>query len=205
VCLDRQRRAEVSYWFEARALLGASFCLAPKNERGGPKTNDAQGAKEGPRLSRWGRGENSGASKPRNRRSTTRQSGTESRTSGKRGREICVALSQLRELGEQAVAAVAASLDDGEAVLKAQLIASRFYEALRHELEESSMEDAKRAALTAASDRCERIAAASTHSTALLDQLKSAVAVLQADTDTSPPPTRTRPVLRVIEGGLSNV
>jgi hypothetical protein len=46
-----------------------------------------------------------------------------------------VALSQLRELGEQAVAAVAASLVDGGAVLKAQLIASRFYEALRHELE----------------------------------------------------------------------
>jgi hypothetical protein len=48
-----------------------------------------------------------------------------------------VALSQLRELGDQAVAAVAASLVDGGAVLKAQLIASRFYEALRHELEES--------------------------------------------------------------------
>jgi hypothetical protein len=45
-----------------------------------------------------------------------------------------VALSQLRELGEQAVAAVAASLGDGGAVLKAQLIASRFYEALRHEI-----------------------------------------------------------------------
>jgi hypothetical protein len=83
-----------------------------------------------------------------------------------------VALSQLRELGEQAVAAVAASLIDGGAVLKAQLIASRFYEALRHELEESSMDDAKRAALIAASNRCERIPAASINSTALLDQLK---------------------------------
>jgi hypothetical protein len=58
-----------------------------------------------------------------------------------------VALSQLKELGEQAVAAVAASLVDGGAVLKAQLIASRFYEALQHELEQSSMDDAKRAAL----------------------------------------------------------
>jgi hypothetical protein len=115
-----------------------------------------------------------------------------------------VALSELRELGEQAVAAVAASLLDGGAVLKALLIASRFYEALRHELEESSMDDAKRAALIAASDRCERIAAASINSTALLDQLKNAIAVLQADTDTLPPPG-ARPVLRVIEGGLSNV
>jgi hypothetical protein len=116
-----------------------------------------------------------------------------------------VALSQLKELGDQAVTAVAASLGDGGAVLKVQLIVSRFYEALRHELEESSMDDAKRAALTAASDRCERIAAASINSTALLDQLKNAVAVLQADTDTSPPPARARPILRVIEGGLSNV
>jgi hypothetical protein len=116
-----------------------------------------------------------------------------------------VALSQLRELGEQAVAAVAASLAGGGPVVRGQLIASRFYEALRHELEESSMDDAKRAALTAASNRCERIAAASINSTALLDQLKNAVAVLQADTDTSPPPTRARPVLWVIEGGLSNV
>jgi hypothetical protein len=116
-----------------------------------------------------------------------------------------VALSQLKDLGEQAVAAVAASLVDGGAVLKGQLIASRFYEALRHELDESSMDDAKRAALTAASDRCERIAAASINSTALLDQLKIAVAVLQAEEHASPPPpTRARPILRVIKGGLSS-
>jgi hypothetical protein len=123
----------------------------------------------------------------------------------RRGREISVALSQLRELGEQAVAAVAASLVEGGAVLKAQLIASRFYKALRHEMEESSMDDAKRAALIATSDRCEHIATASINSTALLDQLKNAIAVLQADTDTFAPPPRARPALRVIEGGLSNV
>jgi hypothetical protein len=115
-----------------------------------------------------------------------------------------VALSQLKELGEQAVAAVAASFVDGGAVLKAQLIASRFYEALQHELEQSSMDDAKRAALTAASDRCERIAAASTDPSTLLDELRKAIAVLQADEDPWAPPPRARPVLRVIEGGLSN-
>ena len=122
-------------------------------------------------------------------------------------REILrVALSQVRELGEQAVAAVAASLVDDGAVLKAQLIASRFYEALRHELEESSMDDAKRAALTAASDRCERIAAASINPTALLDEFRKAIAVLEDDTHPLVSrPTKARPVLRVIEGGLSNV
>ena len=115
-----------------------------------------------------------------------------------------MALSQLSELGEQAIVAAAACLVDGGAVLKAQLIASRFYEALQHELEESSMDDAKRAALIEASERCERIAAASINSTALLNQLKNAVAVLQADTDPLPPPPRVRPVLRLIAGGLSS-
>jgi len=115
-----------------------------------------------------------------------------------------VALSQPRELGEQAVAAVAASLVDGGAVLKAQLIASRFYEALRHELEESPMDDAQRAALTVASDRCERIAAASINPKALLDEFRKAIAVLGDDTHPLvSPPTKARPVLRVIEGGLS--
>jgi hypothetical protein len=67
------------------------------------------------------------------------------------------------------------------------------------------MDDAKRAALIAASDRCERIAAANINPNALLDELRKAIAVLKSDTDTSAPPTRARPVLRVIEGGLSNV
>ena len=130
-------------------------------------------------------------------------SSTESRRPRER-RDICVALSQLKELGEQAIVAVAASLVDGGVVLKAQLIASRFYEALRHELEESSMDDAKRAALTAASDRCGHIAAASINPTALLDEFRKAIAVLEDDTHPLvSPPTKARPVLRVIEGGLS--
>ena len=81
-----------------------------------------------------------------------------------------MALSQLKELGEQAIVAVAASIVDGGAVLKAQLIASRFYEAVRDELEQSSTDDAKRAALIAASDRCERIAAANINPNALLGE-----------------------------------
>ena len=115
-----------------------------------------------------------------------------------------VVLSQLKELGEQAVAAVAASLVDGGAVLKAQLIASRFYEALRHELEESSMDDAKRAALIAASDRCERVAAARINPTVLLDELRKALTVLTDEHPSASPPTRARPVLRLIVGGLSS-
>jgi hypothetical protein len=117
-----------------------------------------------------------------------------------------VAPSQLKELGEQAIVAVAASLACGGPVVKGQLIASRFYEALRHELKQSPMHDTKRDALMAASDRCERIASASINPNALLNELKGVIAALQADQGaTVQPPTGVRPVLRVIEGGLSKI
>jgi len=115
-----------------------------------------------------------------------------------------VALSQLRELGEQAVAAVAASLARGGPVVKGQLIASRFYEAMQCELKQVPMHDPKRAALIAASDRCERIAAARINPSDLLDELRRALAVLSDDHPSEPPP-KGRPVLRLIEGGLSKV
>jgi hypothetical protein len=116
-----------------------------------------------------------------------------------------VALSQLKELGEQAVAAVAASLACNGPVVRGQLIASRFYEALRHELKQSPVPDTTRVALIAASDRCERIAAATINPTALLDELRKAIAVLEADTHPSvSPPPKARPVLRLIVGGLSS-
>ena len=117
-----------------------------------------------------------------------------------------MALSQLKELGEQAIVAVAASLAGGGPVVRGQLIASRFYEALRRELKQSPIHDTKRAALIAASDRCERIAAASINPSTMLDELRKAIAVLQADEHSSaPPPQRARPVLRLIEGGLSKI
>ena len=114
-----------------------------------------------------------------------------------------MALSQLRELGNRAVAAVAASLARGGPVVKGQLIASRFYEAMQRELKQLPMHDPKRAALIAARDRCERIAAARINPSDLLDELRRALAVLSDDLPPEPP--RGRPVLRVIEGGLSKV
>jgi hypothetical protein len=114
-----------------------------------------------------------------------------------------VALSQLKELGEQAIVAVAASLARGGPIVRGQLIASRFYEALRRELKQSTIHDTKRAALIAASDRCERT---SINPSTMLDELRKAIAVLQADEHSSaPPPPRARPVLRLIEGGLSKI
>ena len=57
--------------------------------------------------------------------------------------------SRLTEIGEQAVAAVAASLARGGPVVKGQLIASRFYEAMQRELKRLPMHDPKRAATSA--------------------------------------------------------
>ena len=113
-----------------------------------------------------------------------------------------MALSRLKELGEEAVVALAASLARGGPVVKGQLIASRFYEAMQRELKQLPMHDPKRAALIAASDRCERIAAARINPSDLLDELRRALAVLSDDHPSEPPP-RGRPALRVIEGGLS--
>src|SRR5437763_9024527 len=46
--------------------------------------------------------------------------------------------SELIELGQQALAAVPSSVARGAPLVKCQLLASRFYEALLHELRESS-------------------------------------------------------------------
>ena len=119
---------------------------------------------------------------------------------------FALALSRVTEIGEQAVAAIAASLARGGPVIKGQLIASRFYEAMQLELRQLPLHDPKRPALIAASERCERIASARINPTALLDELRQAIAVLEADTHPSvPPTTKARPILRLIEGGLSKV
>jgi hypothetical protein len=118
---------------------------------------------------------------------------------------FALALSRVTEIGEQAVAAVAASLARGAPVIKGQLIASRFYEAMQRELKQSPMNDPKRAALIAASDRCERIAAARINPTVLLYELRKALAVLTDGGQSKPPTIKGRPVRRLIEGGLSSV
>jgi hypothetical protein len=118
---------------------------------------------------------------------------------------FALALSRVTEIGEQAVAAVAASLARGGPVVKGQLIASRFYEAMQSELKQLPMHDPKRAALIAASDRCEGIAAAKINPTVLLDELRKALAVLTDEHPSDRPRIKGRPVLRLIEGGLSNV
>jgi hypothetical protein len=131
---------------------------------------------------------------------------TANHVSEAREQEISVAVSRLKEIGEQAIVAVAASLSRGGPVIRSQLIASRFYEAVQRELKRLPMHDSKRAALIAVSDRCGRIATANINPSALLNELRNAIVVLEADTypSMSSPPTKARPVLRLIVGGLSS-
>jgi hypothetical protein len=111
--------------------------------------------------------------------------------------------SQLKELGEKAVTAVAADMAQGAPLVKCQLLASRFYDALRRELRKfPQMADADRKSLLAAVHHCERVASAASNPNAMLNELRRAIAMLPDDRQT-PPPTRERTFLRVIEGGLS--
>src|SRR5262249_23340291 len=87
-------------------------------------------------------------------------------------------------------------------LLKCQPLASRFYEALRHELREWPKADLiRRNTLSAAADQCDRAANQMTTPSGLLEELKSAIDLLQADIPVPRP--QPRPVLQVIEGGLS--
>jgi hypothetical protein len=56
---------------------------------------------------------------------------------GKLTWEDCTMSSDLTELGHEAIAAVSRGVTDGAPLVKCQLLASAFYEALRHELREA--------------------------------------------------------------------
>jgi hypothetical protein len=104
----------------------------------------------------------------------------------------------LIELGQKAVDAVSTGIASGAPLVKRQLLASAFYEALRHELRRA--DDAKRSTLLAVTDQCHRGAVAHISPDRMLSELRQAIALLQMP---SQAPVRTWPVLRVIEGGLS--
>ena len=107
---------------------------------------------------------------------------------------------ELLKLGQEALAAVAKGVAAGAPLLKCQLLASGFYEALCHELREWPKDDvARRNTLSAAADQCDRTVIQITTPSGLLEELKSAIDLLQADIPVPRP--GARPVLRVIEGG----
>jgi hypothetical protein len=113
--------------------------------------------------------------------------------------------SDLTEIGQEAIAAVSRGVADGAPLVKCQLLASAFYEALRHELRKADA--AKRSTLLAVTDQCHRSAAAHISPVQALDELRRAVNLLQPampGSETVQPVPRSRPVLRVIQGGLSS-
>jgi hypothetical protein len=114
---------------------------------------------------------------------------------------------ELVELGEQALVEVTNGVERGAPVVHCQLLASSFYEALKIELQEKTKSDAaKRDMLIAVAGQCDRIAIPSISPGALLGELKSAIAMLRPDRHSGvSQPRRARPILRVIEGGLSRV
>ena len=112
-----------------------------------------------------------------------------------------MALTRLQEDGEEALVALSRSVAKGEPLVRCQLLASIFYEELRRQLRQCPrMDTPERAVLITAADYCGRAAITSTTPMDLLRELRNAVAALS---DHTAPTTRQRPVLRVIEGGLS--
>jgi hypothetical protein len=109
------------------------------------------------------------------------------------------------ELGQQALAAVTSNVAKGEPLVRCQLLASEFYEALKRELQATSELGAvERAMVVAATNQCRHAATASISPGAMVGQLRSAMALLQSS-GPIPAPQSHRPILRVIEGGLSRV
>ena len=66
--------------------------------------------------------------------------------------------SDLTELGQEAIAAVSRGVADGAPLVKCQLLASAFYEALRNELRKADA--TKRSTLLAVTHQCHRSAGA---------------------------------------------
>jgi hypothetical protein len=119
--------------------------------------------------------------------------------------EDCAMSSDLTELGHEAIAAVSRGVTDGAPLVKCQLLASAFYEALRHELRKADA--TKRSTLLAVTHQCHRSAAANINPVQALHELKRAINLLQPVIpafETVQPLPRSRPVLRVIQGGLSS-
>jgi hypothetical protein len=107
---------------------------------------------------------------------------------------------ELLRCGQQALAAVAREAATGAPLVKCQLLASGFYEALKRELAQAASADAAvREVLMAVAVQSLRTARASISPSAMLEELERAVTMLQGYRSTP------RPFLHVIEGGRSGV
>ena len=113
----------------------------------------------------------------------------------------------LIQLGQQALANVTSDVANGAPLVRCQLLASEFYEALKRELRATSeLGVVERAMVAAATCLCRHAATASITPDMMLAELRRAIDLLRANIspcDQPPAPPRPRPILCVIEGGLS--
>jgi hypothetical protein len=114
--------------------------------------------------------------------------------------------SRLIEFGQQALATAVTNVATGEPVVRCQLLASEFFRALKRELRKTSDWGAvERGQLVASANLCCHAVTADIAHDLMLEELKRAIDLLKVDT----PPCdrlsqpRSKPILRVIEGGLS--
>jgi hypothetical protein len=137
-------------------------------------------------------------------RQLTRESHTTRAVSSRR---IQAMSSDLVELGQQAVAEVSSGVANGAPLVKCQLLASGFYEALKRDLRATSeLGVVERAMVTAATGLWRHAATASITPDMMLAELRRAIDLLQANispSDQAPATLRRRPIFCVIEGGLS--
>ena len=109
---------------------------------------------------------------------------------------------ELLELGHDTIGRLARELATGAPRVHLQLVASRFYEEIRDELERTPTSEGAKVGLLAASlDRCRRSTSFGIAPAVALSELKAVIGLL-----TGPPPEpplQGRPQLRVIQGGLA--
>jgi hypothetical protein len=88
----------------------------------------------------------------------------------------------LIKLGQQALAAVTTNIAGGAPLVRCQLLASEFYEALKRELRATSeLGIVERATVVEATNLCHHAATASTTPNVMLGELRRAIDLLQAE------------------------
>ena len=121
--------------------------------------------------------------------------------------EDSVVPAHLIELGQQALANVTSDVASGAPLVRCQLLASEFYEALKRELRATSaLGVVERTMVVVATNLWRHAATANITSDMMLAELRRAIDLLQAENSPCQPPQpqqRRRPILCVIDGGLS--
>jgi hypothetical protein len=102
--------------------------------------------------------------------------------------------SQLVELAQQALTDVRISVANGEPLVRCQLLASEFHEALKRALRAPELSPVERCAVIAAANQCLHAANASISPGAMVLELRAAIAMLQFNGATPPRRNARAPV-----------